>query len=282
MDRVILNGTVVPLRSRAGRAFLADFTRAMEKTIPVAELRMKHGVSADSLRDLMANQSFIDALANERSRRAGNGTAASSPSSASSAKRARKKPGAPAKRLDAKAGKSLPAATSFADDSELVEDLARFADGILSEKEVRKRHRLDEKAWLAMAEDELLCERIDDRKIRRVRDGSTKRELAQLHIVRGPQVLANIMDDPSAHWRGKVDAIKTLDHLATPPGQAGAADASRFAISIDLTADGGNTIEHYNKPIKIGVSDDTDNIDTIAILAAKNKSGSGNDGGQHI
>jgi hypothetical protein len=214
-------------------------------------------------------------VAAERDRRASNGTAKGSP------KHARKKPGSPAKHVDAKASKSLPA-TSFADDSELIEDLARFSTNILSEQEVRKRHKLSEKAWIALGEDDEFVRRVDDRKLRRIRDGSTKRELAQLHVVRGPAVLATIMDDPATHAKHKIDSIKALDQLATPPGQAGGADSSRFVIRIDLTADCGNTIEYYDKPRKIGIEDDTDNTDTIAILAAKSKSGSNGDGGQHI
>jgi hypothetical protein len=264
--------------------FMADFYRAAAKEITAAELRAKHGVTADDLR------SVVKTIRAERDRRtAANGVSAGGPVDSSdnpntinehaerSSKGARKKSDIPTKRVTTKADTNLPA-PSFADDSELVEDLARYAENVLSEKEVRKRHRLTEKDWIAMAEDDELVRKIDDRRIRRVRDGSCKRELAQLHVVRGPAVLANIMDDPSAHAKHKVDAIKTLDHLATPPGDRAAADASRFVISIDLTADGGNTIEHYSKPYKVGVEDDTDNIDTatLAIIAAKQNR---NDGG---
>jgi hypothetical protein len=144
-------------------------------------------------------------------------------------------------------------AAPLTDDSELIEDLARYAENVLSEKEVRKRHRLTEKDWVALAEDDDFVRKVDDRRTRRIRDGSCKRELAQKHVVRGPAVLANIMDDPAAHAKHKVDAVKTLDHLATPPGDRATADSSRFVISIDLTADGGNIIEHYSKPYKVGV-----------------------------
>jgi hypothetical protein len=105
--------------------FMADFFLAAKK-ITAAELRAKHGVSADELR------SIVKIVRAQR-----NGDVHEH-----SPKDTRKKP---AKQV------VKPPATSFADDSELVEDLARYADGILSEKEIRKRHRLDEKAWLAMA-----------------------------------------------------------------------------------------------------------------------------------
>jgi hypothetical protein len=89
------------------------------------------------------------------------------------------------------------------------------------------------------------------------------------------------MLDPAANNRHKVDAIKVLDQLATPPGQAAGADASRFIISIDISAGGGNPdtdIIRFNKPLAVGPTDDHDNIDpaTMAAIAAKKDT----DGGQ--
>jgi hypothetical protein len=150
------------------------------------------------------------------------------------------KPGIPANRTDARASKTdngVPAIVSPFDESELIEDLCRFSEGVLSEQQTRKRHQLTENDWVALAEDESLLRKIDDRKLRRIRDCSTKRELAQLHVVRGPQVLATIMDDPATHAKHKIDSIKALDQLATLPGQAAAADASRFLIQINIGGD---------------------------------------------
>jgi hypothetical protein len=128
-----------------------------------------------------------------------------------------------------------------------------------------------------MGEDDNFVRKVDDRRIHRVRDGSCKRELAALHVVRGPAVLAGIMDDPSTHAKHKIDSIRAPDHLAANGPQA-AGDSSRFVIQINLgaDADGREIVETYNKPIKIGVSDDNtiiDNTDTIR---------SSSDGGQHI
>jgi hypothetical protein len=121
-------------------------------------------------------------------------------------------------------------------DDEFILDLCRFAEGILTEKQVRKKYHLfSEEEWTAL-NDDALVERIELEKVRRVRSGATKRELAQLHVIRGPAVLATIMDDPKANAKHRVDSIKALDDLATP-------EASRFddrdfiSIRIDLTAD---------------------------------------------
>jgi hypothetical protein len=70
------------------------------------------------------------------------------------------------------------------------------------------------------------------------------------HIVRGPNVLSEIMDNPNANERHRVDAIKTLDALAANgPEKVPAAD--RFIISIHLGAD----TEHYDKSIAIDAND---------------------------
>jgi hypothetical protein len=164
---------------------------------------------------------------------------------------------------DAKTSKSAPATPLF-DEQEMIIDLCRYSEGILTEQQVRKKYRLPDDIWTKMAEDESLCERIEAERVRRVRSGDCKRELAQKHVVRGPAVLAGIMDDPSTHAKHKIDSIRALDHLAANGPQA-AGDGSMFNIVINLgaDADGREIVETYNKPIKIGVSDDNTIIDNI-------------------
>src|SRR5262245_46052396 len=145
----------------------------------------------------------------------------------------------------------------YLDDHELIADLCRFAEGLLTEKQVRKRHHLAEKAWRQMGKNDELVEKIEAERIRRIRDGSSKRELAQKHIVRGPEVLGNSMDDPAASPRHRVDAIKVLDGLAQN-GPQGAPASDRFIITINLTADGSNSdadVIHFNKSIAIDAND---------------------------
>ena len=154
-------------------------------------------------------------------------------------------------------GEVMPFPKNLIDNHELIADLCRFAEGIFSEQEVKKRHRLPDAIWQQMADDDLLVEKIEAEKVRRIRDGSAKRELAQKHIVRAPNVLGNIMDDPNANERHRVDAIKTLDSLAANgPEKAPAAD--RFVISIVLNGD----VEHYDKSIAIDPNDTAPQITT--------------------
>src|SRR5262245_20717079 len=101
------------------------------------------------------------------------------------------------------------------EDDELIETLARFADGTLSEAAVKKKYRLSEEAWAAMGTDDKLVERVEACKLARIRSGATKREKAQIEIVDAPPILGGIMRDPNANERHRIDSIKVLDGLAT-------------------------------------------------------------------
>jgi hypothetical protein len=88
--------------------------------------------------------------------------------------------------------------TNFVDDAGLITDLAKFSSGDMTEKQVRKRHRLSEDAWQRMAEDENLVEKIELEKERRIRSGETKRERAQAYATEVPKVANSILQDDRA------------------------------------------------------------------------------------
>ena len=170
-------------------------------------------------------------------------------------------------------GRSIPL-----EDDELIENLARFADGTLSEAAVKSRHHLSNEDWAALGESDKLVELVEACKLRRIRSGATKRERAQIEIVDAPPILGGIMRDPNANERHRIDSIKTLDALASTGAEAAAAGA-RFEITINLGAD---HIEHYSKSIAIDPDDtDPNSIDTTDVIAAiaMNKSKDGDNGG---
>ena len=78
------------------------------------------------------------------------------------------------------------------EDDELVENLARFADGTLSEAAVKARHHLSDKDGPAMGESDKFVELVEARKLFRIRSGATKRERAQIEIVDGPPILGKL------------------------------------------------------------------------------------------
>jgi hypothetical protein len=164
------------------------------------------------------------------------------------------------------------------EDDELIENLARFADGTLSEAAVKARHHLSNEEWAALGESDRLVELVEAAKLRRIRSGATKRERAQIEIVDGPPILGKIMRDPGSNARHVIDSVKALDALASTGAEAAAAGA-RFEITINLGAD---HIEHYSKSIAIDPADtDPNSIDTTDVIAAiaVNKSKDGDNGG---
>src|SRR5262245_15439474 len=124
---------------------------------------------------------------------------------------------------------------SLRENHELVQDLCRYAENLASESAVRKKWRLDEDVWEALGADDELVRAIEEEKTRRVRSGAAKRELAQAHVIRGPNVLATIMDDPKANARHRVDSIKALNAIADPGPEAEQRDV--VIVRIDMSAD---------------------------------------------
>jgi hypothetical protein len=159
---------------------------------------------------------------------------------------------------------------------ELIVDCVRFAEGLLDERAIRKKYRFDESAWEALGSNDALIEAVEAEKVRRIRDGSTKREKAQQLVVQAPGVLGGIMLDASASPRHRVDAIKTLDTFAANGPGAAAPASDRFQITINLGAD----VLHFDKSIAPDPNDvdpfnDTDTTprDVIAAIAAKKRDG---------
>jgi len=131
----------------------------------------------------------------------------------------------------------LPDVVELRKDQGFVEDFARFADNILTEKQVRaKYHLFDESTWTAL-NDDAFVEAVELERTRRIRSGATKRELAQLRVVAAPDVLSGILTDPKANARHRIDASKALDDLAGFAPQRPAVEQDRVIIHIDMGAD---------------------------------------------
>jgi hypothetical protein len=166
------------------------------------------------------------------------------------------------------------------DDPELIEDLARFSEGALNQDAVKKRHRLPDNVWQQLGENDALVEKVENRKLQRIRSGQAKREKSQMLVTKAPDVLSGIMLDPAASPKHRIDSAKVLDQFsATGPEAAPTAD--RFIISIHLGAD----VEHYNKSRAIDANDPDDINGTtpnvVATITAKKPQDDDN-GGEHI
>jgi hypothetical protein len=148
------------------------------------------------------------------------------------------------------------------EDRDFVVDFARYSEGILDEKFLRRKYRFAESIWESLGEDDALVKLIEDEKLRRIRDGSSKREKAQMLVVKAPDTLSNIMLDPNGSAKAKIDAAGLLDRFAANGPQAGIS-ADRFIIQITI----GETTEHYSKAIAV-TTDDPDDISGAPQLTA--------------
>ena len=133
---------------------------------------------------------------------------------------------------------------------ELVSDLARFREGLLTEQQVRRKYRFDTATWDAAGDDNSLVRAVEEESIRRVRDGSAKKEKAQLLVVRAPDVLSDILLDNTANARHRIDSARALNDFTGGPGQSAPA-SDRFVITINL----GSDVLTFDKSIAIDAND---------------------------
>jgi hypothetical protein len=166
--------------------------------------------------------------------------------------------------------------TSLTENHEFITDCARYAEGLLSEKEVKKKHHFDDATWESLGNNEKLIEAIEAEKVRRIRNGSTKRERAQQLVVQAPGVLGDIMLDASASPKHRIDSAKALDAFAANGPEAAPA-SDRFQIIINL----GDEVLHFDKSIAVAPNDvDPNDTDTtpqglLPIIAANKRKDDG-------
>ena len=167
---------------------------------------------------------------------------------------------------------------SLIENREFISDMCRFSEGIVSEKALRKKYRLAESDWEKLNDDELV-RAIEEESLRRVRDGSAKKEKAQQLVVKAPDVLSGILLDNTANARHRIDSAKTLNDFASN-GPESAPASDRFIITINL----GEDVLRFNKSIKPDANDidPFNDVDTgvIAAIAAKKITESG--GGEPV
>jgi hypothetical protein len=133
---------------------------------------------------------------------------------------------------------SVPAlASSLRENEELIEDLCRYAEGVLTESQVRRKWHLEDEVWELLGTDESYVERVEIQRVQRLRSGRAKRELAQLHVVAAPGILNGIMSDPKANSRHRIDAAKGLNDLADFAPQRPGVETEKVIIHIDMGAD---------------------------------------------
>jgi hypothetical protein len=156
--------------------------------------------------------------------------------------------------------------------TEFLVDMARFADSLLSEADVRRKYYLSDEDWERAGNDDALIRAIEAEKIRRTRNGSTARERAQQAFTAAPTILNAIMTDANISPRHKIEAAREIRATAAVGLEAQPA-SEMFQITINL---GGDEVLRFNKPKTVGVADDGKTIDGSKLITDKREGDDGN------
>ena len=107
------------------------------------------------------------------------------------------------------------------EDDELIENLARFADGTLTEAAVKARHHLSNEDWAALGESDRLVELVEACKTPADTQRRHQRERAQIEIVDGPPISAKSCETPTAtNGTGSIQSRHSMRLPAPAPKPA--------------------------------------------------------------
>src|SRR5262245_60852070 len=97
-------------------------------------------------------------------------------------------------------------AANLISNREFLIDLARFSEGLLSEKQIKRKYRhFDADVWLRLGSDEVLVEAIEAEKIQRIRSGQCAAERAQVLVATAPQQLGRILHSGESNPRHVIE-----------------------------------------------------------------------------
>jgi len=142
-------------------------------------------------------------------------------------------------------------AASHIENFELIQDACRFAEGLITEKAVRKKWHFDETTWSKLGEDEAFIEKVDRERDRRTKTGACARERAQQVFEKCPPALEKILEDKSANPRHVVEVSREIRAIAAVGPEAQSA-SEIFQITINL---GAGEVIHFSKSITPGIDD---------------------------
>jgi hypothetical protein len=119
---------------------------------------------------------------------------------------------------------------------ELIQDLARYCEGIVTERNVRKKHKLAESDWERLGSDEAFIEAIKRCREARVRSGAVTRERAQKIFTETPDILGQILKDDDASARHRIEAAREIRAVAAT-GPETQSPTEMFTININIGED---------------------------------------------
>jgi hypothetical protein len=155
-------------------------------------------------------------------------------------------------RLGEKQQLAAPTLPSLINDEEFLLLLAKFSDGLESEKSIRERYRLSDADWERLGRDDALVEKIEFLRAARIKSGATRREKAQRYVVAAVDTVNGIVADPKANARHRIDGAKLLDSFAGFTSSEPTADEERVVVTINL----GSDVLRFGRAVRPAPNDD--------------------------
>jgi hypothetical protein len=128
----------------------------------------------------------------------------------------------------------------------LIVDICRAAEKLVSDDEVREKYGLSVEVWRSSVKNQELVKAVRAEKERRVLNGVAAREAAARSFVKAPAILDEIMTNDLSNPKHKIEAIRELRQTAIGESIEGPPESERFIITINL---GEGHVEHFDKPI---------------------------------
>jgi hypothetical protein len=138
---------------------------------------------------------------------------------------------------------------------QFVTDCTRAAEGLYDDKELTEKYELSPLDWTNLVKDKELERAIRRERESRVRSGQAAREAAQKHFIKAPTILAGIMES-AGNPRHVIEAAREIRSVASGGAADRPGESGRFIIRIDLSADGTNHVETFNKSIEVNAADE--------------------------
>jgi hypothetical protein len=120
-----------------------------------------------------------------------------------------------------------------------VTDCSRNWEKLFSNSAICEKYGLTKEDWLQMGQNKGLVLAVRAEHQRRIKNGAAAQELAAREFSTAPKVLGDILRDPSANARHKIEAHRELRATAIGTGPEGASSeaSDRYIITINLGRD---------------------------------------------
>jgi hypothetical protein len=115
-----------------------------------------------------------------------------------------------------------------------VTDCVRFIEGLITEEALKSKYGLTEEGWRSLAANEPLQQRVGTEKQRRIVSGDCAREKAAHLFVKAVDVVGDIVQDPTASAKHRLDGARELRTAAQGGAETNTQSGDRVIINLNF------------------------------------------------